>query len=401
MLVAPTDAANERAISFYNIHTRENLTIVYKRNGKYIKSALEKLNWFLRDWRANVPTKMDPKLFDLLADIHRELGSERPIHVISGFRSPKTNAMLRRTRGGQARRSFHMLGKAIDVHFPDVPVRQLRYSALVRQVGGVGYYPTSSIPFVHVDTGRVRHWPRMRRTELALLFPRGRTRHVPSDRRPITRRDFSAAKKARPGLARQVAAFHDIRRNGRASWQTQTQIASATPTPRIKSPRPRVAAAVTLPPIPKAEPAPRLVASPRLVAADPAQKLRDQLAAARADEAATRSRDRRRLASLVAGLPPSKPRVGPPTPTTASGPRQQQVRLPVADSEPSWVPAPEFDDDHSEELFYAPFPVSPYLTETPSIDDDALVVMRHPDASKTLAMLAESGGQPMVKWVRG
>ncbi|MEO1649601.1 MAG: DUF882 domain-containing protein [Pseudomonadota bacterium] len=140
MLVAPTDAANERAISFYNIHTRENLTIVYKRNGKYIKSALEKLNWFLRDWRANVPTKMDPKLFDLLADIHRELGSERPIHVISGFRSPKTNAMLRRTRGGQARRSFHMLGKAIDVHFPDVPVRQLRYSALVRQVGGVGYY---------------------------------------------------------------------------------------------------------------------------------------------------------------------------------------------------------------------------------------------------------------------
>lgn len=95
MLVAPTDAANERAISFYNIHTRENLTIVYKRNGKYIKSALEKLNWFLRDWRANVPTKMDPKLFDLLADIHRELGSERPIHVISGFRSPKTNAMLR------------------------------------------------------------------------------------------------------------------------------------------------------------------------------------------------------------------------------------------------------------------------------------------------------------------
>ncbi|MEO1649602.1 MAG: hypothetical protein AAFR60_01320 [Pseudomonadota bacterium] len=143
------------------------------------------------------------------------------------------------------------------------------------------------------------------------------------------------------------------------------------------------------------------MAAPRLVAADPAQKLRDQLAAARADEAATRSRDRRRLASLVAGLPPSKPRVGPPTPTTASGPRQQQVRLPVADSEPSWVPAPEFDDDHSEELFYAPFPVSPYLTETPSIDDDALVVMRHPDASKTLAMLAESGGQPMVKWVRG
>ncbi|MEM7776300.1 MAG: DUF882 domain-containing protein, partial [Pseudomonadota bacterium] len=95
-------AAEERTISLYEIHTREKLSIVYKRNGVFVPAALEKLNWLLRDWRTNQPTKMDPKLFDLLWSIHRELGSKRHIHVISGYRSPKTNAMLRRTRGGQA-----------------------------------------------------------------------------------------------------------------------------------------------------------------------------------------------------------------------------------------------------------------------------------------------------------
>ncbi|MEL7302574.1 MAG: DUF882 domain-containing protein, partial [Pseudomonadota bacterium] len=192
LIAGPAQAARERVISLYNIHTKENITVVFKRGGTYDAKALKRLNWFLRDWRQGSSTKIDPKLFDLLADIHSELGSQRPIHVISAYRSPKTNAMLRKTRGGQARKSRHMRGQAIDVHFPDVPVRQLRYSALVRQVGGVGYYPTSSIPFVHVDTGSVRHWPRMNRTELALLFPKG-SRHVPSDRKPLKATDYLKA----------------------------------------------------------------------------------------------------------------------------------------------------------------------------------------------------------------
>ncbi|MEO0731042.1 MAG: DUF882 domain-containing protein, partial [Pseudomonadota bacterium] len=117
-IASSAEASKQRAISLYNIHTRDNITLVYKKNGKYLPSALKKLNWFLRDWRQDREIKIDPKLFDLLADIHKELGSERPIHVISAYRSPKTNAMLRKKRGGQARKSYHMRGMAIDVHFP-------------------------------------------------------------------------------------------------------------------------------------------------------------------------------------------------------------------------------------------------------------------------------------------
>ena len=87
--------------------------------------------------------------------------------------------MLRKTKGGQARKSQHILGNAVDVHFPDVPVKRLRNAGLIRQYGGVGYYPTSAIPFVHLDIARVRHWPRLPRQELALLFPSGETKHVP------------------------------------------------------------------------------------------------------------------------------------------------------------------------------------------------------------------------------
>ncbi|MEO1265880.1 MAG: YcbK family protein, partial [Pseudomonadota bacterium] len=226
-LPATGAVASERVISLYNIHTKDNITVVFKRGGRYDQAALKRLNWFLRDWRQGTQTKIDPKLFDLLSDIHTELGSQRPIHVISGFRSPKTNALLRKTRGGQARKSRHMRGQAIDVHFPDVPVRQLRYSALVRQAGGVGYYPTSSLPFVHVDTGRVRHWPRMSRTELALLFPSGRTRHVPSDRKPLTRADYRNAKSKRPKLAIQVAQFRAMR--SATGARRQTLLASLRP----------------------------------------------------------------------------------------------------------------------------------------------------------------------------
>ena len=133
VIVAPRLVAGnslERKLSFYNIHTKETVTVVFKRKGKYIASGLKKANWILRDWRRNKTIKMDPKLLDLLWAIYQELGSKKPIHIISGYRSLKTNNMLRRTRGGQAKKSQHILGKAMDVYFPDVPLKRLRYSAL-------------------------------------------------------------------------------------------------------------------------------------------------------------------------------------------------------------------------------------------------------------------------------
>lgn len=161
----------ERSISFYNIHNKETITITYKKDGRYIPSAMDKLNHFLRDWRQNEPIKMDPKLIDLIWELRQELGSTAPTHLISGYRSPKTNAMLRRIGRKVARRSMHMVGKASDVYFPDVTLKDLRNSALVRQMGGVGYYPRSGERgFVHVDTGKVRHWPRLSKTRLAGIF---------------------------------------------------------------------------------------------------------------------------------------------------------------------------------------------------------------------------------------
>jgi len=427
-----TASAGERAISFYNIHTKDNLTVVFKRDGKYIPEALEKLNWFLRDWRRDVKTKMDPELFDILASMHEELQSERPIHVISGYRSPKTNEMLRRTRGGQARRSRHLVGQAIDVHFPDVPVRQLRYAALVRQQGGVGYYPTSSLPFVHVDTGRVRHWPRMTRAELALLFPNGRTRHVPTDGKRIRRRDARIARKKKPQLAMKVAAYHNLRIGGGdrvPRWSTTTQLARKAKTLKPAAPK-LVAAKMPTPQVPPAVPAPRLTAAPTLLAAQepqtepksssPAGAMLRRLA--KLNNAQGQRRDKARLTQLAA-LASSDGFLGqtPLIRTNRDTDRQsnpdgqgvkttqpsKDVQRPSIDDMLSGANAPsgwdraEFDQEHPEELYYTPFPISPYLTATSSMDDDALVVMRHPDPEQTLAFLAEAGAQPMVRLISG
>jgi uncharacterized protein YcbK (DUF882 family) len=219
--------ASERTISLFNIHTKETVAVVYKRDGRYVPAAMERVNWVLRDWRKNEPTTMDPELVDLLWEIHNELGSREPIHVISGFRSRGTNSMLKKTRGGQADNSQHIQGKAADVHFPDVPIQRLRYSALIRERGGVGYYPTSALPFVHVDTARVRAWPRLPRTELALLFPSGRTQHLPADGGPLTAEDARAARVQLANAGGEMAAFLNLRRGGGRS--TATVVAEARP----------------------------------------------------------------------------------------------------------------------------------------------------------------------------
>ena len=174
-----------RSISLHNIHTHEDLTITYKKNGRFDDAALKKLNAFLRDWRKEEEVRMDPQLFDMLWEVHREVKASGPIHVVCGYRSPATNAMLRSRSGGVARTSLHMQGKAIDFSIPSAEVADVRAAALRIQGGGVGYYPTSGLPFVHMDVGSVRHWPRMTREQLVKVFPSGRTVHVPADGNPL------------------------------------------------------------------------------------------------------------------------------------------------------------------------------------------------------------------------
>jgi len=174
-----------RTISLINHHTDESGEFTYLVNGAYDKATLEKLNWFLRDWRLNEPTHMDPKLFDILWDVYRQSGSHEPIDVLSAYRSPQTNAMLRRRSRQVAEHSQHMEGKAIDAHFVDVGTAAIRDITMRMQAGGVGFYPIGSTPWVHVDSGSVRYWPRMTRDALTRLFPDGKTVFIPSDGEPL------------------------------------------------------------------------------------------------------------------------------------------------------------------------------------------------------------------------
>jgi len=177
--------AETRSLKLYFMHTKERAVITYKKNGRYLPDGLKQLNRFLRDWRRNEPTRMDPRLFDLLWEVYRESGSKEHIHVVSAYRSPQTNAMLRKRSTGVASKSQHTVGKAIDFYLPDVPLKKLRRIAMTAQVGGVGYYPRSGSPFIHLDVGSVRSWPRMGRQELVELFPDGNTLHLPKDGKPL------------------------------------------------------------------------------------------------------------------------------------------------------------------------------------------------------------------------
>ena len=179
-------SAETRSLKLYYLHTGEREVITYKRNGKYIDSGLKKVNRFLRDWRRNEPTKMDPRLLDLVWDVYKKSGSKKYIHVISGYRSPATNKLLRKRGRGVAKKSQHTRGKALDFFLPDVKLSKLRAIGLKMGLGGVGFYPKSGSPFIHLDTGRVRHWPRMSRKELVRVFPNGKTLHVPSDGKPLS-----------------------------------------------------------------------------------------------------------------------------------------------------------------------------------------------------------------------
>ncbi|MEQ8354947.1 MAG: DUF882 domain-containing protein [Kiloniellaceae bacterium] len=154
--VAATALPDTRSLAFRSLHTGEEVAATYVRDNILQPDGLQVLNTVLRDWRSGEVWDMDPQLLDLLFTLRRRMDSEAPFELISGYRSPKTNANLAANSNGVAKRSLHMRGMATDVRLPDRDLLALHKTALALQAGGVGLYSKSG--FVHVDTGRVRRW---------------------------------------------------------------------------------------------------------------------------------------------------------------------------------------------------------------------------------------------------
>jgi uncharacterized protein YcbK (DUF882 family) len=161
MLVSnPLEAAMARlparSLNLYNIHTGEHLKTTYWAEGRYRVQSIAQVSRFLRDFRCGSVHPMDARLLDLMAAVHHRVGGKQPLHIISGYRSPATNAMLATYGDGVANHSLHMQGKAVDIRVPGHSVRNVGRAAVSLKGGGVGLYPASD--FVHIDTGRIRYW---------------------------------------------------------------------------------------------------------------------------------------------------------------------------------------------------------------------------------------------------
>ncbi len=188
-VVAPTSTqtaianGDTRTINLYHAHRKDSISVTFRRNGSYDSDGLSQLNHFLRDWRNEQATRMDPRLFDVIWESQRGAGSSSPVIVLSAYRSPTTNAMLRARSRAVARESLHMHGRAMDMRMPDANMHRVREVALRLQRGGVGWYGSAN--FVHLDVGSVRAWPRLSYDHLARLFPDGKSVHISSDGRVL------------------------------------------------------------------------------------------------------------------------------------------------------------------------------------------------------------------------
>lgn len=224
-----------RTIYLYHAHTKESIAATFRVSGSYDSAALKKLNWFLRDWRRDEPTNMDPRLFDTVWEVYRNAGAESPVWVVSAYRSPETNSMLRRRSRAVAKHSQHMLGKAMDTHMPGLSMARVREIGVKLQRGGVGWYPTAGTPFVHLDVGSVRSWPRLSYDHLARLFPDGKTVHLPAGGGAMPGYEQARAEiEARGGQAYDIAEVTGKSKGFFASLfgggDDEEEVAAATPT---------------------------------------------------------------------------------------------------------------------------------------------------------------------------
>ena len=327
-------SAQTRSLKLYFIHTKERAEITYMRNGRYDQRGLQEINNFLRDWRRNEPAKMDPKLLDVVWQVYQSVGARDYIHVVSAYRSPATNNMLRGRSSGVAENSQHTRGKAMDFYIPGVPLAKLRAAAFKIEGGGVGYYPKSGSPFVHLDVGNVRSWPRMSRKELVALFPDGRTIHVPSDGKPLPGyQQAMAAYKQRSGAPIQVASASssEARNSGGGLLSalfgggnnSRSEAAAPAPAPRAAAPQPAAPVAAPV----RQEPETIIAALPERQVPLPAAAPRPMF-----DVGAPAA------APLIAGLP-ERPTVVPGDADTAP-PTEVALNVPLPTPRPNYAPAP-------------------------------------------------------------
>ena len=218
----------DRTLYIYHTHTHETARITFKRNGVYDPKGLQQLDWILRDFRNNQPTEMSPELFDLVWEVYQKVGATQPINIVSAYRSPDTNSYLRSHSNGVANNSQHMLGHAMDIFIPGIPLTTLRAVAMQQQVGGVGFYPTSASPFVHMDVGTVRAWPRMTQAQLQQIFPDGKTLHVPDNGQLLSQSGYAYAQ-AQWNACHAVPCTNPAAlKGGAASLGHDTMVAAAT-----------------------------------------------------------------------------------------------------------------------------------------------------------------------------
>jgi uncharacterized protein YcbK (DUF882 family) len=247
-----TAEGDTRTITLHHMHTEEDLTVTFKVNGRYDEEALKKIDHELRDWRRDETIHMDPRLIDLVWEVHRDVGSSEPIWIVCGYRSPETNAMLRQRSSGVAKFSQHTLGKAMDFYIPGVPLEQLRAVGLYLQRGGVGFYPTSGSPFVHLDTGSVRHWPAVAADQMPRLMAEGQSLHTAAESTEI------AANRRQPAVLAKLGS-------GRAT-PDHDPVPAARPAPVIS-----LAAQVERPgavPLPQSKPRAQPAATYQVASAD-------------------------------------------------------------------------------------------------------------------------------------
>jgi uncharacterized protein YcbK (DUF882 family) len=401
-----------RTLSFHHTHSDEDLTVTFKRNGRYDEDALKTIDHYLRDWRSQGQTTMDRHLFDILWEVYRDVDGKKPIQIVSAYRSPATNAMLRRRSSGVARFSQHMLGHAMDFFIPDVPLEQIRFAGLRLQRGGVGFYPTSGSPFVHLDTGSIRHWPRMTHDQLARVFPDGRTVHVPSDGNPLPGYQLAladiekrgngddAASTSKPGL---FAALFKSRSNDDEDEANDGAAATQSKSSEVKSADAKSADAA-----PRGKP--NAAATFQLASADaqlspPAKSSKQPAAASPAADGKTETEAKPETPADIInargfwGDTPTTPKQATPAQVAALSARQALAAV-AADPQSTASIANAQQANFQQAMAYAPPPVSP-VDRTPVVTASAPIpratrpasVARNPMAVTDVTTVAAKGPQ--------